>query len=75
MQRNCGLDPASTFGNLRDTLWIGLLESAIMHLGKTLHAALPIESGIRNNIVVWNMGNDGGRGYGGPLTTDDGKYH
>jgi len=49
----------------------------IMHLGRTLHAALPIESGIRNNIVVWTMGKDGGRGYGGPplMTTEDGKYH
>jgi len=49
---------------------------AVMHLGRTLHAALPIESGIRNNIVIWTMGKDyGGRGYGGPLTSEDGKYH
>jgi hypothetical protein len=48
---------------------------AMMHLGQTLHAALPIESGIRNNLVVWTMKEDGGRGYGSPpLTTQDGKY-
>ena len=49
--------------------------TAMMHLGRTVHSALPIESGIRNNIVVWTMGKDGGRGYGDPLTTSDGKYH
>lgn len=47
---------------------------AMMHLGRTLHAALPIESGTRSNIVVWTMPKDGGRGYGGPLTVEDGKY-
>ncbi|MEM1009862.1 MAG: 2OG-Fe(II) oxygenase [Myxococcota bacterium] len=52
---------------------------AVMHLDRTLHVALPIESGIRNSnvIVVWTMGEDGGRGYGGgsAVTTEDGKYH
>lgn len=47
---------------------------AMLHLGRTLHAALPIESGIRNNLVVWTMGKDGGRGYGGPIAAEDGTY-
>eukprot|EP00980_Cylindrotheca_fusiformis_P004250 scaffold918_cov126-Cylindrotheca_fusiformis.AAC.29 len=49
---------------------------AMMHRGRTLHAALPIESGIRNNLVVWTIPKDGvGRGYGIPLTTEHNGEH
>lgn len=48
---------------------------AVMHLGKSLHAALPIESGTRSNWVIWTMGKGGHRAYGGSaLATDDGCY-
>lgn len=49
---------------------------AVMHLGKSLHAALPIESGTRSNLVVWTMGQGGHRAYGStsPLSNEDGCY-
>ena len=50
---------------------------AVMHLGKTMHAALPIESGTRSNLVIWTMPSAGGhRAYGSvsPLATEDGCY-
>ena len=46
-----------------------------MHLGKSMHAALPIESGTRSNWVIWTMGKNGGHGYGSPLiSAEDGTY-
>ena len=49
---------------------------AVMHLGKTLHAAVPIESGTRSNWVIWTTPRKGGLGsYGSsPLTDGQGKY-
>ena len=50
---------------------------AIMHLGTTLHAATPIESGTRSNFVIWTFGtNKKNMAYGvgstsSPLTLDD----
>lgn len=40
---------------------------AIMHLGQTMHAALPIESGTRSNWVIWTMGKGANGAYGNPL--------
>lgn len=49
---------------------------AVMHLGQTIHAALPIVSGTRSNWVIWTMGKQGGQGaYGSnPLVSEDGRY-
>lgn len=47
---------------------------AVMHLGKTMHAALPIESGTRSNWVIWTMGSNRRRSYGGPSMFEDGSY-
>lgn len=51
---------------------------AVMHLGKSMHAALPIETGTRANWVIWTMPSAGGmRAYGAasnPLVSDDGCY-
>ncbi|CAB9514515.1 and iron-dependent oxygenase domain-containing protein 2 [Seminavis robusta] len=49
---------------------------AMIHLGRTMHAALPIETGTRSNLVIWTFAKNGGRGYGGadPLMLDDGRY-
>lgn len=48
---------------------------ACMHLGKTMHAALPIETGTRSNWVIWTFQDGGGRGYGNPLASAaDGRY-
>jgi hypothetical protein len=49
---------------------------AVMHLGKSMHAALPIESGTRSNWVFWTMGSNSRRSYGAssPLLSGDGRY-
>ena len=50
---------------------------AIMHLGRTLHAATPIKSGTRSNLVMWTFGTKTNMAYGSsgsPLTLDDGSY-
>ena len=47
---------------------------AMMHLGRTQHAALPIESGNRANLVIWTMGKTKTRGYGDPMLLEDGTY-
>lgn len=36
---------------------------AVMHRGATQHAALPITSGERSNMVLWLYGKDGHTGY------------
>ena len=48
----------------------------MIHLGRVLHAALPIESGTRSNLVIWTFGKGSGRGYGGidPMMLNDGRY-
>lgn len=45
---------------------------AMMHLGRIQHAALPIESGTRANLVIWTMGKSSTRGYGDPMLLEDG---
>ncbi|KAL3923991.1 MAG: hypothetical protein SGILL_001317 [Bacillariaceae sp.] len=49
---------------------------AVMHLGKSMHAALPIETGTRANWVIWTMGSGSSRAYGAPspLVSGDGLY-
>ena len=47
---------------------------AMVHLGRTQHAALPIQSGTRSNLVIWTMGKGGSRGYGDPMMMEDGSY-
>mmetsp|Transcript_12200 Transcript_12200/g.33859 ORF Transcript_12200/g.33859 Transcript_12200/m.33859 type:complete len:314 (+) Transcript_12200:263-1204(+) len=50
---------------------------AVMHLGRKMHAAVPIESGTRSNLVIWTMGKGGGMGYGSsnsPMAGDNGEY-
>jgi len=49
---------------------------AVMHLGRSMHAALPIESGTRSNWVIWTMGKNGAQGsYGNPLISHDDGYY
>ena len=49
---------------------------AVMHLGKSMHAAYPIQSGTRSNWVIWTFAEGGGGGYGrmNPLASDGGCY-
>lgn len=50
---------------------------AVMHLGRSMHAAVPIESGTRSNFVIWTTSGKNNKGsYGGsnPITDMDGYY-
>ena len=49
---------------------------AVVHLGRTMHAALPIESGTRSNFVISTMPAAGAGEYGSPVmpaSTDTGS--
>lgn len=49
---------------------------AVMHLGKSMHAALPIETGTRSNWVIWTMPSGSQQVYGAssPLLGGEGLY-